>query len=319
MGHQARRHRSMRWAAAAALVLGVVVGTSAVASAKAAKGSTQWCAHHVKKCAAGGSGTGSGTGGTPPELTIQIDPNPVVETATSAVAVVVQVEADPAFAGDPVDVSSSQLDAACALAVGFNAQPLFELGPPLTLTLTLDDDGNATVAIIGQDCAPGSDLVEASMAVAPFLTATDVLDVSPPQVTPAGVYGSPTTSGSVAGEVETGDTVTSGDSDVAAVFNIETDPVYAEQPVEIDWNELQSRCLRAEGYRPHRPQLRRHRCWSRAGSSSRILRRRSMTTGTPRSSSSDRPAPRVRRTSSPTSWPARIRPTRRPSPSTRRR
>jgi hypothetical protein len=62
-------------------------------------------------------------------------------------------------------------------------------------------------------------------------------------VTPSGVFGYPATSGTVTtGEVETGDTTASGDSDVYAVFYVETDPVYAEQGVELSSSELESRC-----------------------------------------------------------------------------
>jgi hypothetical protein len=175
----------------------------------------------------------------------------MVETSTSTVAVVVQIEADPAFAGDVVDVSSSQLDASCLADVGFNATPLLLIAAnphPLVVPLVLDDDGNATVALAGEDCAPGSDLIEASLMVAPFVTALADLTVSPPAVTPPGLSSVPTHSGAVAGEVETGDTAASGDSDIAAVFTVETDPVYAEQPVEISWNQLESRCLASEGF-----------------------------------------------------------------------
>jgi hypothetical protein len=42
--------------------------------------------------------------------------------------------------------------------------------------------------------------------------------------------------------LETGDSATSGDSDVYAVFYVETDPVYAEQPVEIGSAQLEARC-----------------------------------------------------------------------------
>jgi hypothetical protein len=43
-------------------------------------------------------------------------------------------------------------------------------------------------------------------------------------------------------EVETGDSTTSGFSDVYTVFYVDTDPVYAEQPVEISSPELEDRC-----------------------------------------------------------------------------
>jgi len=58
------------------------------------------------------------------------------------------------------------------------------------------------------------------------------------------VTGYPTTSGTVSGgEVETGDSTIPGyDSLVYGVFYVETDPVYAEQTVEISSPELQDRC-----------------------------------------------------------------------------
>jgi hypothetical protein len=50
--------------------------------------------------------------------------------------------------------------------------------------------------------------------------------------------------------VETGDTAASGDSEIAAVFYVETDPVYAEQQVEISASQLTSRCLRGSEFLP---------------------------------------------------------------------
>ena len=43
-------------------------------------------------------------------------------------------------------------------------------------------------------------------------------------------------------EVETGDNPASGESDVYTVFTVNTDPVYAEQPVEISSPQLENRC-----------------------------------------------------------------------------
>jgi hypothetical protein len=107
----------------------------------------------------------------------------------------------------------------------------------------LDDDGNATIYVFGSNCAPGSDVVEADLEAAPYYTALGTLVASPPVVTPPGVFGYPQTSGTVTtGEVETGDTTASGESDVYAVFYVETDPVYAEQTVELSSPELESRC-----------------------------------------------------------------------------
>jgi hypothetical protein len=235
-------------ALAIVLVLPLLV-TSGVATAKV---KTKGC-HKTHSCKAsgGGSSTGSGTGGAPNPFTIPIDPDPLVETSTSSVAAVIQVETSPSFAGDAVDVSSSQFVASCQ-TTGF-AEPeetTFEFSPTqLTIPLILDDDGNATATLLGEDCAPGSSVIEADLVVAPFDTALGTLTLNPPVVTPPGIFGYPTTSGTVTtGEVETGDTEASGDSDVDAVFYVETDPVYAEQQVEISFNELEARCLASEGY-----------------------------------------------------------------------
>ena len=53
-------------------------------------------------------------------------------------------------------------------------------------------------------------------------------------MTTSGLYGYPTTSGTVSGgEVETGDSALPDSSVAYAVFYVETDPVYAEQTVQI--------------------------------------------------------------------------------------
>ncbi len=156
-------------------------------------------------------------------------------------AAVIQVETSPSYAGDPVEIDSSQLANACGGIIGFLSDTTAGLN---SVTAILDDDGNATVVVDGTDCAPGPSLVEADLVEAPCYTATTTLSVEPPNVTGAGVSGYPTTSGIVTtGEVETGDTPSSGDSDVYRVFYVETDPVYAEQPVEISSTQLQDRCL----------------------------------------------------------------------------
>ena len=163
----------------------------------------------------------------------------------SDVYAVVQVETSPSFAGDPVEIDSSQLQASCGGTIVFETLQGATVADPTTSTdsisVILDDDGNVTVVVNGTDCAPGSSLVQADLAVAPFYTATTTLVAQPPQVTPAGVTGSPNN------EVETGDTAASGDSNVYAVFYVETNAVYAEQPVEIASPQLEARCV--EGWR----------------------------------------------------------------------
>ena len=158
----------------------------------------------------------------------------------SSVDAVVEVHTSPSYAGDPVRISSSQLEASCGGSVTFETLQGGTTDRPTTatnaITVVLDDDGNATVVVSGGPCAPGNDVIETDLIKAPYLSATTDLIVAPPGVTASGVTAAPAT------EIETGDTTSSGNSDVYAVFDVETDPVYAEQTVEITAPELDSRC-----------------------------------------------------------------------------
>jgi hypothetical protein len=209
-----------------------LLGMSAMASAHVTKAAK----HHHKT-----GGGGSSTGGAPAPITVQIDPNPLVETGQSYVIAVIQVETSPSFAGDPITISSSQLAASCFGGVEYSN---WQVEPPVpTIQVFLDDDGNATVGVVGTDCAPGTSVIEADLDVAPYYTALGTLVANPPVVTTPGVSGYPTYSGIVpGGETETGDTTDSGFSDVYAAFYVETSPVYAELPAEISSSELEGRC-----------------------------------------------------------------------------
>jgi len=238
------------------VVLTVVVsmpllGMAGVASAKNLRGSAAWCANHPGKAnkpvcansgaAGGGSGSTGGTGQGTVDITVTADPNPLVETGQSEIHAVIQVETLPSFAGDLVSIGSSQLVASCA-AVSFESIATGVVVPnPDNITVVLDDDGNATVVVDATNCAPGTSVIEADLAVAPYLTALTTLTASPPVVTAPGVTGVPND------EVETGDTTgglhgPSGNSDVYAVFYVEDNPVYAEQTVEISSAQLEGRC-----------------------------------------------------------------------------
>ena len=237
MNPGSRSGRSLRVVALAVVVALPLLGSSGVASAKTkAPGCRK--AHTCK----------SGSGGPSAPITVQVDPNPMIEIGPSFVGGVIQVETSPSFAGDPVTISSSQLNASCGSGAFFldlqnGGIPSNPFTTTTSITAILDNEGNVTVDVEGADCAPGPDLVQADLGVAPYDTALSTLDVEPPTVTGPGVYGYPTSSGTVTGgEVETGDTPASGDSDIIAVFNVETDPVYAERTAEISSTQLQDRC-----------------------------------------------------------------------------
>jgi len=187
-------------------------------------------------------------------MVVTADPNPLVETGTSSVNAVVQVETNPSLAGDQVIVSSSQLVKSCGNVFFQTVQPapgapqydntFYTTNSPIEVTL--DNDGNVTLVVNGSDCAPGNDLIDVSMVVAPYYTALTTVVDEPPSVTTPGVSASPNP------EVETGETSTFDDcecepetiagSDVYTVFYVEASPVYAEQPVEISDTQLEDSC-----------------------------------------------------------------------------
>jgi uncharacterized repeat protein (TIGR01451 family) len=198
--------------------------------------------------AGGGGGAGSSywipgavnTSMTDPVGAAMVNIAPGPAAGGSQVHAVIQVETSPSFAGDAVNISSLQLENACGGVITFETLQGGSTTAPRdsldSITVNLDDDGNVTVVVDGFDCAPGNDLIEADLTGAPYLTATTVLDVEPPQVTPVGISATP------ANEVETGNDATSGNSDVYTVFYVETDPAYAGQPVIISSPELEDRC-----------------------------------------------------------------------------
>jgi len=166
----------------------------------------------------------------------QPTPTGGVAPDTSAV---IEVETGAAFAGDTVDISSAQLQASCDSVTFETLQKGSPSAPTVqnnNITVVLDDDGNVTVVVNGVECSPGTDLIEADLTGAPYLTATTTVVIDAPQVTPAGVTGYP------ANEVETGNSPASGDSDVYTVFYVETSPTYAEQTVVISSPQLVNRC-----------------------------------------------------------------------------
>jgi len=94
-----------------------LLGMAGVASAKTHKAAPNCSLHknrNLPACKTGSGGTGGGKGGPPPLITVTVDPNPLVETGQSEIHAVVQVETSPSFAGDEVNIDSSQLEASCS-------------------------------------------------------------------------------------------------------------------------------------------------------------------------------------------------------------
>jgi len=175
--------------------------------------------------------------GKSPKIEVTATPNALIETGESEVHAVVQVEALAGYAGDSVNVSSIQLTNSCEYVTFTSiASGVDEPATGNPITVTLDNEGNATVTVDAWECAPGNDLIEADLTSTPYLTATTKLVVKSPHNTPHGVTAYPSK------EVETGTSGEGGNSDVYAVFEVETSSKYAEQTVEIQSDELVDRC-----------------------------------------------------------------------------
>ena len=87
-------------------------------------------------------------------MTVTVSPD-LIETGQSEIYAVVQVETSASFAGDVVNIESSQLAAACGGAVLFGSLQPGASYTPDSVEAALDDDGNVTVSLYGIDCAPG--------------------------------------------------------------------------------------------------------------------------------------------------------------------
>ena len=154
-----RHSRLARLVALTVVVSMPLVGMAGVASASKVKAGPNCVKHpHRAKCKAGGGGGTGGTGGaTPPNIIVGVAPDPVQEVGTSEIDAVIQVEALDIFANQTVDISSQQLYLDClsltwrSSAAGVTSA-VIGTGAEVD-GVTLDNDGNATVEIQGEDCA----------------------------------------------------------------------------------------------------------------------------------------------------------------------
>jgi hypothetical protein len=155
---------------------------SGPASAKNAPGSAKWCKHHPKTtlpaCHQIGGG---GTGGSPSPSNITVSPNPVVETGGSDVYAVISVSTDPVYAEQAVEIVSG-LSNRCGQGVTWITDQGTFSGS--TATTTIDDDGNATVTVLGGSCAAGTVQVIADVEAGtdPTYTATFLIDPPTPGI-----------------------------------------------------------------------------------------------------------------------------------------
>ena len=181
--------------------------------------------------------------GDPETCVVHAMPNAFMDQGefgtASSVADIIEVECEEVYAEKYVRISANELYNRCdgrlywRTPYGEESQPAEwnEYSEP-SFSVELDNDGNATAIVIGgPSCAAGESLIAAHLESPPYTTVVTNFDVLPPRPTKPGVYATPETK--VEGEVY---------SDVATIVQVEFSPVFAEEPVNIDFAQLEARC-----------------------------------------------------------------------------
>ena len=161
------------------------------------------------------------------------------EYATYAtVADVVEVECDPITygTGSTVAVTASQLFGRCGEQLTWYTVSPFEQSSGRTVDLTLDADGNATVALIaGPRCQAGESLITAHELEPPYESFTTAFSIVPPETTAQGVFALP--------PVQVEDATSSGFATIVESEFAEG----SEKRVRLASEELYRRCRRSPG------------------------------------------------------------------------
>jgi hypothetical protein len=156
---------------------------------------------------------------------------------TATVADVVEVECNPFVygTGSEMTISAGQLFSRCGGAMTWYVpNPFREEVNTRSVTLTLDADGNATVALIaGPGCQAGESLISAHMDDAPFESFTTAFTVLPPGEADEGVRALP------------GAQVEDAESSAAATIIQASFPGGSEKKLRIGSEEMLSRCRMA--------------------------------------------------------------------------
>jgi hypothetical protein len=190
--------------------------------------------HHKKA-----SSEPSGPVGTPETCVVHALPASFMDQgefgSASSIADIVEVECEPVYSEHHVKISANELFSRCdkklywrtpyaTLGKEFQSGPSFEV--------ELDNAGNATAVVLGgPSCAAGESLIAAHLTEAPFTTVTTGFTVLPPRPTKEGVFATPSS------KVEDENT-----SSVATILQVEFPPVFAEEPVNINWSQVYARC-----------------------------------------------------------------------------
>ena len=97
------------------------------------------------------------------------------------------------------------------------------------IEVSLDNDGNATVALVATNCRPGETTVVVDETEYPFETYMTTYTVLPPETTPEGVWAMPSSA------VET-------DTNSSVVTIIQVEFPVVETPIDINAEQLYDRC-----------------------------------------------------------------------------
>jgi len=153
---------------------------------------------------------------------------------SSSVADIIEVECEEVYAEQHVRISANELYSRCDKSLYWRTpyERHTDYTEGASFSVELDNDGNATAIVIGgPSCAAGESLIAAHLESAPYTTVTTVFTVLPPRPTEPGVFATPESK--VEGE---------NYSDVATIVQVEFSPVFAEEPVNVDFAQLESRC-----------------------------------------------------------------------------
>jgi hypothetical protein len=158
---------------------------------------------------------------------------------SSSIADIVSVECEPVYAERYVRLSANELYSRCDKRLFWTeAAPWNFLESEPSFTVKLDNDGNGGAVMFGgPSCAAGESLVSAHLESAPFTTVTTSFTVLPPRPTPPGVKLEPSSG------VESEE-----NSSVPVIIQVEFPPVFAEEPVNINFSQLKARCHEGESW-----------------------------------------------------------------------
>lgn len=168
-------------------------------------------------------------------LEVTAIPGSITLTDAAGFGAVLQVSANPAYAGDTVTVESEHAYATCGqnLTWRTDGDASWGHGTPSSgpsVVVTLDSHGNAIAAVTGgPGCSPGRYPFEASLDQAPFASASTALATSSARTTPERLGLHPHTA------------VEDDAGDIAVTVNLEL-PSSADQSATISSSELGTRC-----------------------------------------------------------------------------